>query len=304
MPTLYTNRAENIRRTWMLLGVFVSLVAALGWMFSRAADAPYLFPLSVGAALIGSVTSYWFSDRLVIALTRARPIAKRDDPELYRLVENLSIAAGLPLPKLYLIDDPALNAFATGRNAAHAVVAVTRGLRQTLEKQELEGVLAHELSHIGNRDMLVATVAAVLAGAIVTIVDFFLRTSHFGGHRGRRRDGGTPGGAVFAIGALVAAILAPLAVTLLRLAVSRQREFLADASSALLTRYPEGLARALEKISAVPFPVRHAPDATAHLWIAEPKHRMQGSGISAFARLFLTHPSVSERIRRLRQMHV
>lgn len=298
MPTLYTHRAENIRRTWLLLGAFVALIAVLGWFFASAAGSPLLFPLAVAFALLSSVGSYWFSDRLVVALTRARPIAKQDDPELTRLVENLSIAAGLPMPKLYLVDDPALNAFATGRNAEHAIVAVTRGLRENLDKAELEGVLAHELSHIGNRDMLVATIAAVLAGVVVMLVRVFLHVGSYGGDRRDRRGGG---GAFLAIGFLAAMILAPVAATLLRLAISRRREFLADASGALLTRYPDGLSRALEKIAATSVRLRHAPDATAHLWIADPK---LPDRTSAFARLFLTHPPVSERIRRLRGMSV
>lgn len=280
----------------MLLLVFVGIVAALGWVFSSALESPLVFPLALGFALLTGGASYWFSDRLVLAMARAKPVKKSDDPELYRIVENLSISAGLPMPRLYLVDDPSPNAFATGRDAAHAVVAVTSGLRSALERPELEGVLAHELSHIGNRDMLVATIAAVLAGAIVVLVRMFFHAGSVGGRRGRRG----PEGALMAVGLLAVVILAPLAATLLRLAISRRREFLADASGALLTRYPEGLARSLEKIAAAPVRLRHTSDALAHLWFSDPEIAERRT--SGLANLFLTHPPVAERVRRLREM--
>lgn len=298
MPSLYTHQAENLRRTWLLFGVFVLLIGALGYSISVIWDSPVVFPVALGIALFSSLGSYWFSDRIVVALAGAKPLAKKDDPELYRLVENLAIAGGLPTPALYLIDDPAPNAFATGRDAKHAIVVVTTGLRARLEKEELEGVLAHELSHIGNRDMLVATVAAVLAGLIVTVVHLAFRMGM--GGRGQSRRGG--GGAA-AVLALLAFLLAPLAATLLRLAISRQREYLADASGALLTRYPDGLARALEKIAASPSSLRRAPEATAHLWISDPKRTGRGE-VSFVTRLFLTHPPIGERVRRLRELRV
>lgn len=295
MPSLYTHQAENLRRTWLLFGVFVLLIGALGYSISVIWDSPVVFPVALGIALVSSLGSYWYSDRLVVALAGARPLEKKDDPELHRLVENLAIAGGLPTPRIVLIDDPAPNAFATGRDAAHAVVAVTSGLRARLDTQELEGVLAHELSHIGNRDMLVATVAAVLAGLIVTVVNLAFRMGM--GGRGQSRRGG--GGAA-AVLALLAFLLAPLAATLLRLAISRQREYLADASGALLTRYPDGLARALEKIAASPSILRRAPEATAHLWISDPKP--PGRTLSFVTKVFLTHPPIPERVRRLREL--
>jgi heat shock protein HtpX len=298
VPSLYTHQAENLRRTWLLFGVFVLLIGALGWGLSVIWDSPVVFPIALGVALVTSLGSYWFSDRLVVALAGARPIEKKDDPELYRLVENLAIAGGLPTPRVYLIDDPAPNAFATGRDAQHAIVAVTTGLRQRLQKEELEGVLAHELSHIGNRDMLVATVAAVLAGLVVTVVHLVVRLG-FGGGRSRDHRGA---GGLFGVLALLAFLLAPLAATLLRLAISRQREFLADASGALLTRYPDGLARALEKIGSSSPILRRAPEATAHLWISDPKRST--SSASFVTRLFLTHPPIPERVRRLRALQV
>jgi heat shock protein HtpX len=233
-------------------------------------------------------------------LSRAKPIEKKDAPELYRIVENLSITAGLPMPKVYIIEERAPNAFATGRNPEHAAVAVTRGLLERLERVELEGVIAHELSHIGNRDMLIATIAAVFAGIIAIAADMFMRSLWWGGNR---RDDNRSGSAGFVVLiGLAIAILAPIAATLLRLAISRKREFLADASGALLTRYPEGLARALEKISQDPTPLRVASNATAHLYIANPfKGREGGSWLQ---KLFLTHPPVEERIAALREMEI
>lgn len=299
MASLYTHQTDSIRRTWLLFGAFVLIVAALGWVFSAALESRVLFPAALAFALLGSLLSYWFSDRFVLALTRAKPLEKRDDLELYRLVENLSIAAGLPMPRLYLVDDPSPNAFATGRDARHAVVAVTRGLRERLEKSELEGVLAHELAHIGNRDMLVATVAAVLAGVIVTLADLFARMSFHGGGRRDRRGGAD--GVLLALGMVAALVLAPLAATLLRLAISRRREFLADASGALLTRHPGGLASALEKIASSRVPLRHAPDAAAHLWISDPHPARRET--SFIVRLFSTHPPVAERVRVLRELN-
>lgn len=300
VATLYTHRAENIRRTWLLLGAFVSLIALIGWALSYALDTYYIFPLAVGLSVFMSIMSYWFSDKMVIALSGAKPLKKEDDLELYRLVENLSITAGLPMPKLYMIEDVSLNAFATGRNAKNAVVAVTRGLRERLERSELEGVLAHELAHIGNRDMLVATIVAVLAGVIVTLVDIALRMTFYGG-MGRDRRGAGP----IMLGVLVLVlILAPIAATLLRLGVSRRREFLADTSGVLLTRYPEGLARALEKISATATPMRKNPDAIAHLWLSDPDGVKGPKRRSRLGGLFLTHPHPEDRIRALREMSV
>lgn len=282
------------------MGAFVSMIIGVGWVMSYAlADQAILF-FAVGFAVLTSFLSYWFSDKMVVAVSGAKPLKKEEDPELYLLVENLSIAAGLPAPRIYRINDPSPNAFATGRNPRHAIVAVTTGLRERLEKSELEGVLAHELSHIGNRDMLVATIAAALAGVIVMLVDIFLRMMVFGGH-GRDRRGGGP---LIAIGVIVVLVLAPIGATLLRLAVSRRREFLADASGALLTRYPEGLARALEKISAAGVPMRRRGDAMAHLWLSDPHPEERKKGKSRFFSLFMTHPPVEQRIRALRDMSV
>lgn len=300
MATLYTHRAENIRATWLLFGAFVVLIAGIGWVVSYAYDAYFLFPIAIGAAMLMSVLSYWFSDKAVVAFSGAKPVVKRDDPEFYRIVENLAITAGLPTPKIYLIEDAAMNAFATGRDSRHAIVAVTRGLREGLERQELEGVLAHELAHIGNRDMFVATVAAVLAGVIATLAHLFFRISFYGGFGGSRRDRRGSGGALLIVGLVGVLVLAPIAAMLLRLAVSRRREFLADASGALLTRYPEGLARALERIGASPVPMRRSPEAIAHLWLSDPHARAPKQ--NWLSRFFMTHPPIDDRIRILRNM--
>jgi heat shock protein HtpX len=247
-----------------------------------------------------SFFSYWFSDKVVLAMNGAREVDLKnsDEKEIHRLVENLAITAGLPQPKVYLIDDPSPNAFATGRNEKHAVVAITTGLINKLEKTEVEGVIAHELSHIGNKDMLLQTIIVVLVGFVALVSDWFLRFSIFGG-RGRDRDeNGGQFGAILAIAAIVLAILAPLAATLIQLAISRKREFLADASGALLTRYPEGLASALEKISSDPQPLRKASKATAHLYISNP---FKGRKIT---KLWMTHPLSEERVKALRGMEI
>ena len=244
-----------------------------------------------------SFTSYWFSDKIVLRMSRAKEIKKQDNPELYRLVENLCITAGLPLPRIYIIEEMSPNAFATGRNPEHAVIAVTRGLLEKLDRSELEGVLAHELSHIGNRDILLQTVVVILVGMVVLLSDWFLRWTLFG--RGRRdsRQGGQLAGIMILIG-FVLAILSPFFAALIQLAISRKREFLADADGALLTRYPEGLASALEKISQDQIPLRVANKATAHMYIANP---FKGKKVRKF---FMTHPSVEERTKALRGMKV
>ena len=297
--TLYTQAESNIRKTWFLMTGFLIFIIFLGWLFSYLLENQIFLIIAFIFALFQSIFSYWYSDKIVLAISRARPIEKQDNPELYRLVENLCITAGLPLPKIYIIDEAQPNAFATGRDANHAVLAVTRGLLEKLERSELEGVIAHELSHIGNKDMLLQTIVVILVGVVAMLSNFFLRISYWGRGERRERDSG---GAILMIFGILAAILAPIAATLIQLAISRKREFLADASGALLTRYPEGLARALEKISADPNPLRTANNATSHLFIASPFRGKESQ--NWFTKLFSTHPPVEERIAALRGMRV
>ena len=294
MATLYTHRDSNIRKTWFLFTVFLVVVIGIGWGFSYFYGSPVILYIAVAFSLIMNIAAYWHSDKLVLKMTKAVPVEKKNYRELYNIVENLSITAGLPIPKIYLIKESQLNAFATGRNPEHAVVAVTEGLLERLDRSELEGVLAHELSHIGNRDMLISTAAVVLVGFISILADILMRSFFwraFAGGGNRRGGSG-----VMMIAGIVLAILAPLGAVMIQLAISRKREYLADASGALLTRYPDGLASALKKISADKTPMRVANNTTAHLWISSP---FKGTKIKA---LFQTHPPVQERIRRLNSL--
>ena len=297
MATLYTQAESNNRKTWFLITGFLIFIIALGWLFSYLLDNYIFLIIAVIIATLQSFLSYWYSDKIVLAMTQAKPIEKRDNPELYRIVENLSITAGLPLPKIYIINEVQPNAFATGRDAKHAVVAVTRGLLEKLDRSELEGVLSHELSHIGNKDMLLGTVVVILVGVIALLANLFLRISFFGG--GRRSSRGS-GGIIMLLLGIVAAILAPLVAVLIQMAISRKREFLADASGAFLTRYPEGLARALEKISKDSAPLKTANTSTAHLYISSPFKGKQSQ--NWLTKLFMTHPPAEERIKALREL--
>ena len=296
MATLYTHKDSNIRKTWLLMGFFLASIILLGWFISLYLGESSILYIAAAFALIMNVTAYWFSDRIVIQMTGAKPVTKEQAPDLYRIVENLSITAGLPMPKVYVVDDPAPNAFATGRNPEHAVVAVTTGLLAILDRTELEGVLAHELSHVGNRDMLVSTVAVVLAGFVAIVADIFLRMSLFrGGDRENRLH------PIVLIIGIVGIILAPIAAQLIKLAISRRREYLADASGALLTRYPEGLAAALEKIGAYARPMQRANHATAHLFISDPFGGMEKRSFAQkIGGLFASHPPIPDRVRALR----
>jgi heat shock protein HtpX len=299
MATLYTHAESNTRKTWILMSFFFILIIVLGYLFSYYLKAPFVLLIAIIFSVFTSFGSYWYSDKIVIAMTKAHPIQKEQNPELYRLVENLCIAAGLPLPKIYILDEAQPNAFATGRDANHAVIAVTRGLLEKMEKVELEGVIAHELSHIGNKDMLLQTVVVVLAGTIALLANLFFRISRFGGLRGGRRD---KGNIIFLAILIITVILAPIAATLIKLAISRKREFLADASGALLTRYPEGLARALEKISADSNPLKVANSSTAHLFISAPFRGEEKQ--SWFANLLRTHPLTIDRVKALRNLRI
>jgi len=302
MTSLYTHRTENIRKTWFMFTFFFIIVIGIGWVFGQVYENSAILVYAVLFSVGMSFVSYWWSDKIVLAMSRARPVTREDARELYNVVENLCIAAGLPTPKIYIIDEPSPNAFATGRNAEHAVVAVTTGLLERLNKTELEGVIAHELSHIGNHDMLVSTAVVVLVGFISLLSDFFRQSLFFGGMR-RRDDREGNAGAIFMIIGIALAILAPIIATLMRFAISRRREFLADTSGALLTRYPEGLISALEKISHDPTPLRVATNTTAHLWFDDPFDK-PGQKVSWLTKLFLSHPPVEERIAALRGMKV
>lgn len=299
----YDHIAQNKRASVFLIGTFLVIIIALGWVFSQAYDNPGILFAAVAFSTISSLISYYFSDSITLALSRAKEVDRQSAPELYRLVENLCITAGLPQPRIYIIEDSAPNAFATGRDPKHAVVCFTTGILDKLEKNELEGVVAHELSHIGNYDIRLMTLVVVLVGTITLLADWFLRISFWGG---RKRSSDREGGqirAIFMVAGIILALLSPLIATLIRLAVSRKREYLADASGALLTRYPEGLARALEKISADREPLEAANKATAHLYFANPL-KDRSDSVGWFAGLFNTHPPVEERIRRLKNMNL
>ncbi|MDD3531426.1 MAG: M48 family metalloprotease [Candidatus Pacebacteria bacterium] len=292
---LYEQRSSNIRRTWALVLGFLILVIAIGYAIAWYYGNPFILYVAVFIAFATNFYAYWESDKLVLSLSHARPATREEFFDLYTVTENLAITAGLPKPKLFVIDDPAPNAFATGRDENHAVVCATTGLLAMLSRAELEGVIAHELSHIKNRDILLMTIAVVLAGFVAIVADIFLRMSLFGGGR----DNDKQGNALIMILAVVGIVLAPIAAKLLQMAVSRRREFLADASGVLLTRYPEGLASALTKISGANIPMRHASHATAHLFIDEPFGKAEGSKLAWVEGLFATHPPIHERIQAL-----
>lgn len=298
MPNLYQYQSSNIHRTWLLFVVFFAVVVGIGYVFSLAYNDQSFIIFAIIFTVVYSFISYYSSASIALALARAAQIEQKDNPALWHVVENLSITAGLPMPKVYIAPEMQINAFATGRDPQHAAVAVTRGALERLNKSELEGVIAHELSHVGNRDILVSTVAGILAGIISLIADIFLRSLFWGGMGGRRgsRD---EGGELFFIFAIILSILAPIGTMLIQLAISRRREALADASGVLITRYPEGLISALRKIEADNVPMKTAKDSTAHLWIDNP---FKGNQVSWWHKLFMTHPPIEERIKALQAM--
>ncbi len=292
--TLYNQVDRNTRLTWIYIFGFLIFVIGVGYVFAGVMSNSYILYGAVLFSTLMSFGSYWWSDKIVLKMSNAKELTHENNREIYHLVENLCITAGLPVPKIYIIEDSAMNAFATGRDPEHAVVCLTTGIVQRLEKSELEGVIAHELSHIGNRDILLATIIVVLVGFITLLADWF-RYQAFGSGRGGDSD---KGGGQLQLLAIILSILAPIAAVLMQLAISRKREFLADANGALLTRYPEGLASALEKISNDMEKLEAANRATAHLYIANP---FKGKKVS---KLFMTHPPIEERIARLRGMDV
>jgi len=302
MATLYTHASQNIFKTWLLILVFSLLVIFLGWIFSYYWQSPAILIFATLFSILTASISYWGSDKIILATSHARLVTHEQNPDLYNIVENLSITAGLPAPKIYIIEDPAMNAFATGRNKENAMIVFTRGILNKLNKVELEGVAAHELSHIGNKDILLSGAVVVLVGLVSIASQMSLRMSFFGGRKRSDDNNNNQLGAILALISLIAAILAPIAATLLQLAISRKREFLADASGALLTRYPEGLASALEKISNDSNRLRFVNPSTAHLYIENPFKEKQK--MSWFVKLFMTHPPAEERIKILREMSV
>jgi len=297
MATLYTHIDSNKRKSWLLLSGFFILIILVGYVFSYVMDDSAILYVAVFISIIFSFISYWWSDKIVLAMSDAKLVKYDTNKEFYHVVENLCITAGLPLPKIYVINDTALNAFATGRDPEHAVVAVTVGLLQKLDRSELEGVIAHELSHIGNRDILISTVVVVLVGFVTLLADWFRLWAFWGG-KSRDDNGGGQIRVLIMVLAIVLSILAPIAAVFMQLAISRKREFLADADGALLTRYPEGLASVLEKISQDTETLEAANRATEHLFIANP---FKGVKVS---KLFMTHPPIEERVKALRGMEV
>jgi heat shock protein HtpX len=293
---LYAQRTSNIRRTWALVLGFLVIVIAVGYAVSVYYGNPSILYIAVVIAVVTNFYAYWASDKLVLSMNHARPASREEFFDFYTVTENLAIAAGLPKPKLYVIDDPAPNAFATGRDEHHAVVCATTGLLSMMTRPELEGVIGHELSHIKNHDMLLMTIAVVLAGFVAIIANIFLRMSFLGG--GRNNDN-KQGNAIFMVLAVVGIVLAPVAAKLIQLAISRRREYLADASGVLLTRYPEGLASALGKIGSYAAPMKNANTATAHLFIGDPFGAKSGGMSGWIERMFSTHPTIPSRIQAL-----
>lgn len=302
---MYEQIAANKRKTIVLMVGAIVLLGAVGFAIGLITGqvAAWLV-FGVILAIVMSVSSYLYGDRIVLASTRARLVTPEEEPRLHNIVEGLSIAAGVPKPRVYVVPEQAPNAYTTGRNPEHTSIAVTQGLLDTMDRVELEGVVAHEMSHDVDRDMLVGTIVATLVGSVVLISEFFMRAMFWGGIGGRRgndRGGGAVEALLFAVG-FVLLILAPIIGQIVKFAVSRQREYLADAQGAMLTRYPPGLASALKKIAASSgIPMRSANNATAHLWLNQPS-RIQGEGMGSLERLFSTHPPIQDRIKRLEEM--
>lgn len=296
---MYQQIDANRRKTLILMTLFLAFIIFLGWVIGKIYPEYGYGPLvmAVIISLVMTMVSYFAGDKVSLSTAGAKgPIMVNDNPYIYRLVENLCITAGVPMPKIYIIPDQAMNAFATGRDPKHASIALTQGIIDRLENEELEGVIAHELSHIKNYDIRLMMIVVVLVGSISILSDYFLRS------RWRKRDsseGGGQAGTILMVVGIILIVLSPIIAELIKLAISRKREFLADADGALLTRYPEGLARALEKISTDSDPLDRANTATAHLYISNP---FGAKATSGFKKLFSTHPPVAERISQLRSM--
>lgn len=289
---MYSQIAANKRKTVFMMVVFVALVAGLGWIFGQYSGQPAITPYVLIGAAIYTLLSYFASSKLALAMNGAHEIQKKDNPRLWRIVENLAITEGMPMPRVYIIDDPAPNAFATGRNPNSAIVATTSGLLEIMDDKELEGVMAHELGHVKNYDIRVSMVAFALVAVISILADIMLRMAWFRDND----DNNSSSSSIFFVVGIAGAILAPLIATFIQLAISRRREYLADATGALTTRYPEGLASALAKIGQYGSTLKRQNPSTAHLFFANP---LKGKGIS---NLFSTHPPVEDRIKRLQEM--
>lgn len=298
---IYSQISANKYKTWLIMVLFVVFITAVLFVYGKASGYGLSYA-GMGLIFSGIVafSSYYYSDRMILGMSGAKQIKKSDNPLLFRTVENLCIGAGIPLPKIYIIEDSAINAFATGRDPQHSIVCVTTGILERLDKIELEGVIAHELSHVRNYDIRLMAVVVILVGLVALLADFFMRSLWYGGGRRDRSERSSAQGIFLLIG-IVLAILSPLIATIIQLAVSRKRELLADASGALLTRYPEGLASALEKISKDRELLEVANNATAHLYISNP-FKIKNSEGHWFTNLFNTHPPIEERIKILRSM--
>lgn len=293
MNNLYDQKAKNIRKTWLLMTLFFLATIAIGSLLAYVFNTPIVAYVFGIFGIVSNITAYWFSDKIALSQSGAKPASKEDYPELHAMLDTLSRRAEIPMPKVYVIEDPMPNAFATGRNPQNAAVAVTTGILPLLNKSELEGVIAHELSHIANRDTLIMTVVTVLAGLLSMSANFFAYSGSMGGNSENKNP-------LFFFLAIAASIIAPFAAMIVQLSISRKREFLADASGALLTKYPQGLASALQKISQFAQPMRHASESTAHLYIANPMgHAFSSDGkekVGWVTKLFMTHPPMQERV--------
>lgn len=296
---IYSQISANKTKTWLIVMLFILFITTVLFVYGKASGYGLLYA-GIGLIISGLMTfaSYYYSDKMILGMSGAKQIIKKDHPELFRIVENLCIGAGTPMPKIYIIGDTATNAFATGRDPKHSIICVTTGILEKLNKAELEGVIAHELSHIQNYDIRIMSVVVILVGLVALLADFFMRSLWYGGHRRDRESSNAQ--SIFLFIGIILAVLSPIIATLIQLAVSRKREFLADASGSLLTRFPEGLASALEKIAKDKEPLEAANNATAHLYISNPfKSKMSGHW---FTNLFNTHPPIEERIKILRSM--
>jgi len=292
MPNLYSQADSNIFKTWVLLVFFVLFIIGLGWLFSYLSNDGGLFlTISFWVVFFQLIAGLFYSDKIILTMSGAKEIDKKDNPELYRIVENLCITAGLPIPKIYISNEEQPNAFTTGRDKKNAKVVVTKGLLEKLNRKELEGVIAHELSHIGNRDVFLSSLVVILVSVVSILSNIFLRFSYFRGRRDRKNNS-----VIFVLLGFVGAMLAPLVAFLIRMAISRKREFLADADGALLTRDPQGLSSALKKISLDSSPMKKLSNSTAHLYISNPFRRKN------LSKLFMTHPPIKERIDALEKM--